>query len=1054
MCTAYATDHMLAFLLHDIALARSIMSCITLAEERRLPPEAMVDNKQYSSAYWLHEQDYCCDVIRQMELLADDSEAFDGKLFHYCHPPNGQRRMLRHPNVFLTIAPGEWTFPLNSMFCAWKSNMNHKNPGELSHMTGLLALHIYHVLKAMMTELLGAGGKDFFECVFHYLLRVEFQGRGTLHIHVAFWALLYDEVDLRGVSGESHNSPLIRWLEARGFASVDVQYGDGFMNYINGYTTKAHDSLSFTFKEHIAPGADYKWRMTWRLLCKVSPCIPEIFIQFASLPLMLRSFSVVVLYAPIQRDDLDFDQNESLKLYAAYLRHFGGLTGSMANVRGLTQRVSMSFYTFAHTYRLTNHHSNGGLTRWKLPPRGMISVGIRFSFEMLDIYLCQMCTMFFPHRRSDDFLSPSRQRQLVMPYTRHISGAMDYLRDLCWHCRENGDLFIRRSFQNGDVYAKAAFPRDLTLFSGEFVAGAPVFPTRLRAFQYFSTVILSDLDCRARCGRRLSLAHHLHALFLLDGYVSADGDEIEAARRRSQWDAAAAPLLAPPHWSQEQVEALQLIEQGLSVCDANCRQDDRMLSLSGVPGSGKSEVLVHSAIRAVAQHMRVLILCPTGALVHRYRERFPESDKIVVETIHSSFQIFREQDEVVQYSPPTRLRQFDLILLDEASQVEDHIARKLMLGLAELPQKPFVVFTADFQQLNPVQGGGLMRRICDDLPQKVLTQIFRTNDDVLRNFCSIVRLQQPAKDEVVSFFGDRTFYCSLVQAVRHGIELHRSSGKMFTWLTVTNKGAEKVNRAALEILGYSQDLDRGLCGDPKVAGMPIVLKLGVLLRLTRNLDKPRGFVNGALGTVEVVLGPYCAILRLTNGTLVLLHPVANDSAVPFLPCTYGYATTIRRAQGASLYHGCLYFDHCYPPERGYAYVGVSRFRSARGVYHFGRIRKSDWLPVGPFVKGQQEKRGDESQQSNSDDEAEYVSELSMDEKDLAEQFDMVGSDAGTWSPSESDLTDLDIEEDESSMDESGAPSPLALFDGYDSGSASPDRVASVVDLMAEYVGSS
>ena len=67
---------------------------------------------------------------------------------------------------------------------------------------------------------------------------------------------------------------------------------------------------------------------------------------------------------------------------------------------------------------------------------------------------------------------------------------------------------------------------------------------------------------------------------------------------------------------------------------------------------------------------------------------------------------------------------------------------------------------------------------------------------------------------------------------------------------------------------------------------------------------------------------------------------------------------------------------------------------------------------------------------------------------------MVGSDAGTWSPSESDLTDLDIEQDESSMDESGAPSPLALFEGYDSGSASPDRVASVADIMAEYVGSS
>ena len=68
------------------------------------------------------------------------------------------------------------------------------------------------------------------------------------------------------------------------------------------------------------------------------------------------------------------------------------------------------------------------------------------------------------------------------------------------------------------------------------------------------------------------------------------------------------------------------------------------------------------------------------------------------------------------------------------------------------------------------------------------------------------------------------------------------------------------------------------------------------------------------------------IVRLTTGTLVLVHPITVGDRT-FLPCTYGYATTIRRAQGASLDAGCLYFDHCYPPDRGYAYVGASRFRT-------------------------------------------------------------------------------------------------------------------------------
>ena len=95
---------------------------------------------------------------------------------------------------------------------------------------------------------------------------------------------------------------------------------------------------------------------------------------------------------------------------------------------------------------------------------------------------------------------------------------------------------------------------------------------------------------------------------------------------------------------------------------------------------------------------------------------------------------------------------------------------------------------------------------------------------------------------------------------------------------------------------------------------------------------------------------YVAIVRLTTGNLVLLHPVSAGDDSFFLPCTYGYASTIRRAQGSSLSMGCLYFDHCYPPERRYGYVGASRFRTRAGIYHFGKLRRTDWLPVGADEK--------------------------------------------------------------------------------------------------------
>ena len=112
----------------------------------------------------------------------------------------------------------------------------------------------------------------------------------------------------------------------------------------------------------------------------------------------------------------------------------------------------------------------------------------------------------------------------------------------------------------------------------------------------------------------------------------------------------------------------------------------RHLFLAGEPGSGKSEVIVHAAYAAANSSACVLVLCPTGTLVHSYRDRLPDVDNIVVETIHSGFAIQRQYDKLVDYAPPSRLRRYDLILVDEASQIEDQVATLLLMGIQELPQ--------------------------------------------------------------------------------------------------------------------------------------------------------------------------------------------------------------------------------------------------------------------------------------------------------------------------------------------------------------------------------
>ena len=131
-----------------------------------------------------------------------------------------------------------------------------------------------------------------------------------------------------------------------------------------------------------------------------------------------------------------------------------------------------------------------------------------------------------------------------------------------------------------------------------------------------------------------------------------------------------------------------------------------------------------------------------------------------------------------------------------------------------------------------------------------------------------------------------------------------------------------------------------------------------------------------------------------------------------LPCSYGYSTTIRRAQGQTLDMGCLFFDHSYPADRGYGYVGASRFKCKEDLYIYGKLRRTDWLPTA-IRESDVTHRSIESQSDGSDDErTDYESDEDMD-----------GNPAyATDSEEDRDLSDLAI----GPADTGEAPVPAAL----------------------------
>ena len=611
--------------------------------------------------------------------------------------------------------------------------------------------------------------------------------------------------------------------------------------------------------------------------------------------------------------------------------------------------------------------------------RETLAVGVRFQFELLDLYHGQWASVFLPHGSRQAFYI----EHPLIQFSRFYAGVITYLMSLDY--RPDSD----RQEVLADYVGIARRFVKVSDFPGEL----PALPMdRSTAASYYISVVTTELSCRVRPSRVLTFSYRVRALEELLSHLGTPPGAMDIPL----WDLKISVGLSKPTLSSCQDAFVSHVVDLCSVADANEHDaSHRMVHLCGDPGSGKTEAIIQLALRLGRNSANVLILCPTGQLVTTYRERISEDDNdtIVVETIHSGFRIARDADAKT-YAPPGRLRRYDAIIVDEASQIDDHVASMFLCGFRELPQKPALVVAADYQQLRQVghRGGKcIMEALCDNIEQFRLLANHRTNDEELKAFLTLCRTTQPDKSTLRAFFDGRLLDCSLQQAVSWSLHRGIAIGKRFTWLCVTHKGVAKVNEAALlslkdPITQEHRDTN-GYPGDPKVEAGNIVLREGLRLRLSRNVDKSRGFVNGALCTIQRVLSRNVAVVELFNGRLLLLHPIVQGEDT-FLPCSYGYATTIRKAQGASLPCVILFFDHCYPPDRGYGYVGASRSQTKDGLYLFGRLRRSDWLPVGDPSDYEQLVRGSESLSDDSEEEQEdpYDSSEEFDDNEFAHEL--------------------------------------------------------------------
>jgi hypothetical protein len=278
------------------------------------------------------------------------------------------------------------------------------------------------------------------------------------------------------------------------------------------------------------------------------------------------------------------------------------------------------------------------------------------------------------------------------------------------------------------------------------------------------------------------------------------------------------------------------------------------------------------------------------------RLRLPPSNLITIETVHSAFKVTRDKDK--QYDPPGRLRQYDLIILDEVSQIDQQVWTCLQVALGELSPCPFVAFVGDFQQLQPVKGrntlyedlvrverNGGLRTV--ELRQHAAA---RSTDPAMLHFLAHARQHQPTRSTLETFFRGRRLPKDLPSAVQQAIRLERATGKTFTFLTVTNKGAKAINlerlRAEFPEAAAKIDNFQGVIGDPTAEAGILVLEVGMRVRLTRNVDKDRGFVNGNMGKIVKMLGKDVFIMESLQGTRILVHPIREGNQTFVLRLDY------------------------------------------------------------------------------------------------------------------------------------------------------------------------
>lgn len=365
--------------------------------------------------------------------------------------------------------------------------------------------------------------------------------------------------------------------------------------------------------------------------------------------------------------------------------------------------------------------------------------------------------------------------------------------------------------------------------------------------------------------------------------------------------------------------------------------------LTGAAGTGKSFLLNHYL--ADKNHDDFPIVASTGAAAVLVGGRTFHSffglgimEGGLRETIHRAV-----RNRKLAY----RLNRAACVIIDEVSMLSgmsiaaaEEIARAVRRN-----EEPWgglrIICVGDFAQLPPIARGAEAKDWAftheawqsSDFQSALLSTVMRTQDTEFLRILNFVRVGTVNQD-VVDFLNARM---DVTQDLSDATRLfpHRAQAEQFNQVRLS-----MIDSPVHSFPTQYEGAERYIEAARKAVPIPdtLHLKRGALVMMRRNDQSGKmRYVNGSLGHVRG-FGEDELTVELLNGDVIdvtvegfnYLDGDGQEVAVAYnFPVTLAWATTIHKAQGASLDRMVVNLDHLWEP--GQAYVALSRVRSAEGL---------------------------------------------------------------------------------------------------------------------------